>query len=242
MELFQSTTYGPLDLLGVIRHIKYFLEEDPKLEYNLVIGTDSQEKIEGEKGEKVVNLVTAVVVHRKGFGGKYFWQRKKVKDIHTLRQKIYAETMTSLDFAKTFVHSQDVIAPLYKKGLDDLKRIKISRIIIAVIGIYILYWGLWYNGSDDIWDYMAVSGAIYFSGAFSLLLAGLYWKKASSTGALLALIAGFSAILGLGPVQQLINITIPSARMGLISITLTVIAMIAGSLAFPDKKLLQEAQ
>ncbi|MFH1833140.1 MAG: ribonuclease H-like YkuK family protein [Candidatus Levyibacteriota bacterium] len=111
MELFQSTTHGTLDLLEVINYIKYFLEEDPKLDYNLVIGTDSQEKIDGENGKKVVNLVTAVVVHRKGFGGKYFWQRRKVRDIHTLRQKIYAETMISLDFAKTFV-------PILKKALN----------------------------------------------------------------------------------------------------------------------------
>jgi hypothetical protein len=47
--------------------------------------------------------VTAILVHRKGFGGKYFWRRKDVSNIHTLREKIYTETLESLSFALYFV-------------------------------------------------------------------------------------------------------------------------------------------
>ena len=83
--------------------------------------------------------------------------------------------------------------------------------LIVAIGLYVLYWGLIYRGKDDIWDYMAVTGAIYFTGAFALLLGGLYWQRASSTGAFLALLAGMTAIIGLGPVQELLDIDIPSA-------------------------------
>lgn len=28
----------------------------------------------------------------------------------------------------------------------------------VVIGVYVFYWGLYYSGGEDIWDYMAVSG------------------------------------------------------------------------------------
>jgi SSS family solute:Na+ symporter len=103
------------------------------------------------------------------------------------------------------VLTQDVVAPLYeKKGrkLGSKARITLTRVFIVVIGIYVLCWGLIYHGSDDIWDYMAVTGAIYYNGAFALLLGGLYWKRASSIGAFLALLAGIIAILGLGPVQH----------------------------------------
>ena len=102
------------------------------------------------------------------------------------------------------VLTQDVVAPLYEQGARRLSaraRITLTRVFIVVIGVYVLCWGLLYHGSDDIWDYMAVTGAIYFAGAFALLLGGLYWKRASSTGALLALLAGLVAILGLSPVQ-----------------------------------------
>lgn len=134
------------------------------------------------------------------------------------------------------VITQDVVAPIMKNKMSTRGRIRLTRILIVVIGAYILYWGLVYEGSDDVWDYMAVTGAIYFTGAFALLVGGLYWKRASSTGAVLALLAGCSAILGLGPVQKCLGVDIPSARMGLIAIGLTVVAMVVGSLLFPDRE------
>ena len=138
------------------------------------------------------------------------------------------------------VLTQDVIAPIMGDKLTPKKRIIIARVLIVLIGFYVLAWGLLYKGSLDIFDYMGVTGAIYFAGAFALLLGGLYWKRASSTGAFLALLAGSSAILGLGPIQNLIketcNITITAPRATLTSIALTTVAMIVGSLLFPDKK------
>ena len=109
------------------------------------------------------------------------------------------------------VITQDIIAPLFKDRLDNPTRVRITRILIVIIGLYILYWGIIYPGSDDIWDYMAVTGAIYFTGAFALLAGGLYWHRASSTGAVLALLAGTTAIIGLSPVQQKIHNWIPGS-------------------------------
>lgn len=110
---FQSLTYGTLDMMEVISHIKDFLEEKPQASYRLVIGTDSHERnnMGDSKNGKIINLVTAILVHREGFGGRYFWRRKEQGNIHSLRQKIYAETMMSLDFASFFV-------PLLKQSLD----------------------------------------------------------------------------------------------------------------------------
>jgi len=134
------------------------------------------------------------------------------------------------------VLTQDVINPMFGNRLSGKARILLTRLLIVVIGLYVLYWGLLYHGTDDIWDYMAVTGAIYFTGAFALLAGGLYWKRASSTGAVLALLAGTIAIFGLSPVQKLVAIKMPSAQVGLFSIAVTLVALISGSLLFPDKK------
>jgi SSS family solute:Na+ symporter len=139
------------------------------------------------------------------------------------------------------VLTQDVIAPLCGNRLSGKTRIFLTRTLIVVIGLYVLYWGLLYEGKDDVWDYMAVTGAIYFTGAFALLFCGLYWRRASSTGAVLALLAGSSAILGLEPVQEIIGVDIPSARVGLASVAVTIVAMVAGSLLFPDRKKIADA-
>jgi len=109
-DLFENITHGIITIDETLEFIKKFLEEEPDAEYSLVIGTDSHEKTD-ENNTKKINLVTAVLVHRKGFGGKYFWKRNYVSNIHTLREKIYAETMTSLNFAGVFV-------PLLKKKLN----------------------------------------------------------------------------------------------------------------------------
>ncbi len=109
--LFQSPTKSQLTITEVLAELKQFLEDDPKGIYSLVIGTDSHEKTDSKDGSRHINLVTAIVVHRKGFGGRYFWRRTQQGNIHTLRDKIYAETMVSLDFAKYFV-------PLLKQTLN----------------------------------------------------------------------------------------------------------------------------
>jgi uncharacterized protein len=109
-ELLNSLTHGEISVKNSIKEIKRFLEEKPSDEYSLVIGTDSHER-ENTGNSKTINLVTAVLVHRRGFGGKYFWRRKYVSEIHSLREKIYAETSESLNFALFFV-------PLLRKELN----------------------------------------------------------------------------------------------------------------------------
>ncbi|MCA9119402.1 MAG: sodium:solute symporter family protein [Planctomycetales bacterium] len=154
---------------------------------------------------------------------------------------------------------QDIIAPLAPKPLDTRMRVLLTRISIVVIGIYIWAWGLFYQGKDDIWDYMAITGAIYFTGAFALLVGGLYWKRASSTGAFCALIAGCSAIIGLAPIRDpvagfVLGVLgrdaspeaaaefLTSARVGLGTICFTQTVFVIISLLFPDRRTLESTK
>lgn len=110
---FLSATHGEVGVEEMISIIRDFLEVNPKDDYSLVIGTDSQTRNDTKKkgnGNRI-SLVTAVTIHRKGHGGKYFWRRHVVDGIHTLRDKIYKETLTSLAFASSFV-------PTLKKTLN----------------------------------------------------------------------------------------------------------------------------
>lgn len=103
--VFESITYGKLSLGEVLLAIKSFLEENIEAEYSLVIGTDSHERLDSERKKKLIRPITAIVVYRKGFGGRYFWQKCSLQEVHSLREKIYAETIASLRFATTFVPS-----------------------------------------------------------------------------------------------------------------------------------------
>lgn len=110
-EKLESITHGSVEIYEVIKIIKMFLDEDPSAGYSMVIGTDSHDKNTTKNKTKSINLVTAILVHRRGFGGKYFWKRKELKNIHSLREKIYVETMSSINFASIFV-------PLLKKAIN----------------------------------------------------------------------------------------------------------------------------
>ncbi|MDP3998867.1 MAG: ribonuclease H-like YkuK family protein [bacterium] len=98
---FYSPTKGKLSPEETITAIIDFLQEEPEASFSLVIGTDSQEyKV---NGHSEIDFVTAIVVHRRGYGGRYFWQKIKKDKIHTLRDKIYTETLLSLKLAQQLV-------------------------------------------------------------------------------------------------------------------------------------------
>ncbi|NLX05936.1 MAG: sodium:solute symporter family protein [Phycisphaerae bacterium] len=149
------------------------------------------------------------------------------------------------------VLTQDVLAPILGDRMTTKARIVWTRIFIFLIGVFLLVWGLWYAMQQDLWDYMAITGAIYSTGAFAVLLAGLYWKRASTVGAYGALVCGFVALLGLKPLQTWLIIhlnleslvaglgfqdTVGSEWVGLFTIALAVTVMFVGSLLFPDRR------
>lgn len=141
------------------------------------------------------------------------------------------------------VITQDIIAPLKGGGLSQKGRVFLTRFTIVLIGIYIWVWGLFFDVSQEIWDYMGITGSIYFSGAFALLWGGLYWKGASRMGARLSLVTGFAALLGLGPIKKAVGLIRPdgsdvisSSMLGLCIVFAASVLFVAGSLVWPDKK------
>lgn len=100
-ETFISPTKGKVNLEEVVDDLVEFMREEPDYFYRLVIGSDS--KTGKPDLQKPVEFVTAVVIHRKGKGGRYFWQKRKIGNIATLRDKIYTETLLSIQLAEKLV-------------------------------------------------------------------------------------------------------------------------------------------
>jgi len=138
---------------------------------------------------------------------------------------------------------EDVINPLMGESLSTRSRLILARLSIFLTGIFLLVWSIWYPMGQDMLDYLAVSGAVYFTGAFTVLFLGLYWKRASRVGAYGALCAGAAALLGLTPVREALHFTtedlgvdITAAHIGLTVTASSLLLMVAGSLLFPDKQ------
>jgi len=134
--------------------------------------------------------------------------------------------------------TNDIIDPLKGGKLTSSQKINYSRIIIVVLGVYILYWGLMYNGNDSIWDYLGITGAIYFTGAISVILFGVYWQRASSAGAMASLLGGLGALLGLEPIRNSVPMisSFKPEEIGLMTLGLSILLMIVFSLLIPDRK------
>jgi predicted RNase H-related nuclease YkuK (DUF458 family) len=98
---FISPSAGKLTIQKMVSELAGFIDEEPGNFYRLVIGTDS--KSHRDKKGKRLDIITAVVIHRKGKGGRYFWQRNKKDKVNSLRDKIYTETLYSLDLAEILV-------------------------------------------------------------------------------------------------------------------------------------------
>jgi SSS family solute:Na+ symporter len=77
----------------------------------------------------------------------------------------------------------DIMAPFRKKPWSERKGLFWNRTIIALIGIFLLLYGLWYPLKGDLWTYLGVTGTIYLASISTLLIACCYWKRANSWGA-----------------------------------------------------------
>ncbi len=94
-ETFCSSYGLQLEVDAVVAAIIKFMKDDPKRTYKIIIGTDSQ-----GFADKTADFVTAIVVHRVGNGGKYFWRHlDEGGKFHTLRDRIIREVMFSLEAA-----------------------------------------------------------------------------------------------------------------------------------------------
>src|SRR5262245_42188255 len=83
----------------------------------------------------------------------------------------------------------DVLAP-FRKGWSERRGLLVNRAIIALIGVFLLFYGLWYPLKGDLWTYLGVTGTIYLSSMTVLLIACCYWKRANNWGAAAAIICG----------------------------------------------------
>lgn len=105
---FYSPSKGRMSFNAVIDEIVAIMQEDPEEEYELVVGTDSR----SNSGPAEFDFVTAVIIHKVGKGGRYFWKRSREKHIHSLRQKIYKEATLSFELARAVMEELEQRTPL----------------------------------------------------------------------------------------------------------------------------------
>ena len=96
----------------------------------------------------------------------------------------------------TYLHSwgsifiQDVVMPLRKKPLTPKQHLRLLRCSIGGVAVFIFLFSLFFQQTDFIRMFFAITGAIFLGGAGSCIIGGLYWKRGTTVGAWGAMITG----------------------------------------------------
>ena len=146
-------------------------------------------------------------------------------------------TYSAYMLAWSSVATRDIIAPLSNKPMSERTTILLSRIISTMIGLFILFFGLYYELPATAFQYIAITGAMYAAGAFGCVAFGLYWKRANVVGAYCSLGLGAVAPIVFLVLEQFKGSLPPSLHFlidvnisGFLSFVLAVAGMIIGSL------------
>ncbi|MFA8342683.1 MAG: sodium:solute symporter [Rhodothermaceae bacterium] len=111
----------------------------------------------------------------------------------------------------TYLHSwasifiQDVYIPLTGKKLAPEKHLRLLKIGIFGVAVFIFLFSLFFQQSEYIFLFFAITGAIFLGGSGAVIIGGLYWKRGTTAAAWSALITGSVIALTGIVIHQLVD-------------------------------------
>jgi SSS family solute:Na+ symporter len=120
--------------------------------------------------------------------------------------------------------AQDIIMPLRKEPLTPRAQVRLNRVANIFVSLFVLFWGVWYTLPGPTYFYLNITGTIFLAGAFSAVIAGLYWKRATTTGGYCAMLAGAAVSV------TFFFFSVPANWAGFGAFTAAAAGMIIGSL------------
>jgi len=133
----------------------------------------------------------------------------------------------------------DVLAPLRRRRpWSEKTGILWNRAIVALIGVYLFVFGLWYRPTGDVWVYLILSASIYMSSMAVMVVACCYWPRANDWGALGAILFGSVTPAAFLVLEKLPATADLAARIGpnitgLVAFGTAAAGMVIGSLLKP---------
>ena len=101
------------------------------------------------------------------------------------RSMLAADMSTDSSYMLTWasVIYNDILAPFRKGSWSEKTGLFVNRSLVALIGVFLLFYGLWYPLEGDVWTYLGITGTIYLASISVLLISSCYWSRANSWGA-----------------------------------------------------------
>jgi SSS family solute:Na+ symporter len=128
--------------------------------------------------------------------------------------------------------AQDIVAPLLGRELSSPGRLQLTRVTVVGLTVFIMIWSLVYDLPGPAYFYLQVTANLFMAPTLIAVVGGLYWRRASSTGAVLSFLLGASASLAYLVPQLKLDV----ATAGNLSWALAVAGFVIGSLLVPTAR------
>ncbi len=135
-------------------------------------------------------------------------------------------TTSSAILAPAAILAENLIRPLSKRTYTDQQMLSLTRLSVLIFAVVATIMACL---RSNIYELVGESSILSLVSLFVPLVFGLYWKRASSVGAVLSIIGGGGAWFIFVNVKLSVPELVPSTIV-------SVIGMIAGSLLFPEKE------
>jgi solute:Na+ symporter, SSS family len=162
--------------------------------------------------------------------------------------------MATIGTHNSYMHSwgsifiQDIIMPFRKKPFEPGQHLKVLRLSILGVCIFIFTFSLLFPMTDYIFLYFAITAAIFVGGSGAVIIGGLYWKRGTTWGAWSALIVG-SVVSVAGIILQQVYPSLPingqyywGISMGVSSIVYILVSLLGKKQNFNMDKMLHRGQ
>ncbi len=162
--------------------------------------------------------------------------------------------MATIGTHNSYMHSwgsifiQDVVIPFRKKPFAPQQHLKVLRLSILGVCIFIFFFSLVFPMTEYIFLYFAITAAIFVGGSGAVIIGGLYWKRGTTAAAWSALIVG-SVVSVTGIILQQIDPDFPingqyfwGIAMGLSSLVYILVSLLGKKQNFDMDKMLHRGK
>jgi Na+/proline symporter len=128
--------------------------------------------------------------------------------------------------------AQDIVAPLLRRDLSSRSRLRLTRVTVVALTVFIMIWSLVYDLPGPAYFYLQVTANLFMAPTLVTVVGGLYWRRASATGAVLSFVLGAAASLAYLVPQLKLGV----ATAGNLSWALAVAGFVVGSILVPPPR------
>jgi solute:Na+ symporter, SSS family len=128
--------------------------------------------------------------------------------------------------------AQDIVGPLLSSPLSNRSRLLLTRVTVVLLTVFIMIWSLVYHLPGPAYFYLQVTANLFMAPTLIAVVGGLYWRRASATGAVLSFLLGAGTSLAYLVPQLKVDV----ATAGNLSWALAVAGFVVGSLLVPPAR------